>query len=165
MVVGGGWLLIGGWHPAANWDVRSDAVREKPTMMEHCEPLSVGLVGGEWGMGGLTSRPIKRCASGPRGGGWGVLVGYRLQTPSGLCDSLAIKWNSAGDAANLSDRHPASQLPVSPLPQPPPQEDTPTQWHPGRDASGPPARRSSHVCSPAAGGFLFRGPPGQNSDV
>lgn len=37
-------LLIGGWDPAANWDVHSDAAREKLTMVKHCELLSVGLV-------------------------------------------------------------------------------------------------------------------------
>lgn len=56
MCVRGG-CLLGGWDPAANWDVRSGALREKPTMMEHCEPLSVGLGVRGCGRGGsLTSR-------------------------------------------------------------------------------------------------------------
>lgn len=71
---------------------------------------------GEEGGGGQSHiQAMKRCASGSEGGEGGrVLVGYRLQTPSGLGDSRAIKWESAGDAANLSGRHPASRLPLSP---------------------------------------------------
>lgn len=88
------------------------AVREKPRMMDHCKPLSVGLVGGAGGGGGGSH--IQRETNSTTclwGWGWGVLVGCRLRTPRGLGDSQPIKWESAGRAANLSGRHPAIPTP------------------------------------------------------
>lgn len=145
-------MLIGGWDSAANWDVRCGAVREKPTMMEQCELLSVGLPVWEGTRGALSHPGNKTLCL------W-VLGGRRWESVSGvqITDS---QWTLrfTGHKMRVSRRCCKSVRPTSSIPTPtitptsPPQphhpasqEDTPTQCQPDRDFSSPPPCHSSHV--------------------